>query len=215
MNSGFNIMRKRLMSDSGTNKCKSTKNCYVNICKEYIICDKKCSEEKFKSKFYNDTEPEDDVCTDRACHCYKSKILNINVATDLKAGHPWENRIKNDMCYVVDGVKGKTISLVRGYTYIFNITDPKHSFYFTSDPLGGSRIKPIILPNDAYSGNTISLYVSKVLPTAFFYQSTSDTAMGGIVVIEEPVYCCEEKKEDKCFNFLNDANDSKDSTRIV
>lgn len=170
-------------------------------------CEKKCYKlvetccntnfHDYDDKFYNDVPERDDICCDKTCYCYQSKILNLNVTTVNKVNHPWANRIKNDVCYAIDEIKGKTIFLIRGYTYNFNITDPRNSFYFTTDPLGGSRINPIIIPQNATVGNTISLYVSQLLPSAFFYQSTNDTAMGGIVIIQDPEYC-EPKNNPEC-----------------
>jgi hypothetical protein len=215
MQSGRNIQKKRLTFYKSNTKILSK---YKEDCCESDEDISRC----YDNRFYNDRECNDDVCNDRECHCYKRKILNLVVSLDSKVGHPWVNRIKGDLCFVVDGVKGPPLFLQRGYTYNFHLEglnngNTKHTFYFTSDPLGGSKINPIILPRSSYSSaNVISLYVSQLLPKTFFYQSICDTAMGGVIVIEEPEYCCSEEKEKEIVtSSLAIANDGANGRSVV
>lgn len=197
---------------SGTN-IRRTRNRFNNCrepCKPVLCCDA-----DFNTKYYNDCPQNDYECNDRECHCYKQKIVNLNVELLNKIGHPLAYRIRGDFCFAVDGTKGKTLYLERGFTYIFNLTnffgnEEKHNLYFTLDPLGGSRINPIAIPRDSIIGPfTISLYISKLLPSIFYYQSTSDTALGGLIIIKEPEYCpidtCSQIKN-SCSNLNNNEN---------
>lgn len=187
MQSGRNISRKKLTYYNNFVNCKSCNNQDVlsisNISSRHDI---------------NNNE----VCNDRDCHCYKKKIVNLVITLETKVGHPWVTHIKNNLCFAIDGIKGKTLYLERGFTYNFffrfdNIRniERKHSFIFTNDPLGGSRTNIIRIPissTDTYPigfGQTVSLYIDNTLPNVFFYQSLCDTCMGGIIIINDPITC--------------------------
>lgn len=153
----------------------------------------------------HENAPEDanlEICTDRECHCYKKKIVNFVITLESKIGHPWVRHIKNNLCFAIDGIKGQTLYLERGYTYNFffrfdNIQniERRHFFIFTNDPLGGSSTNMIKVPvasTETYPvgfGQTISLFVNDTIPKVFFYQSLCDTCMGGIIIVNDPVTC--------------------------
>ena len=96
--------------------------------------------------------------------------------------------------YIIDGVPGKELHVLRGATYQFKIDSIGHPFYFTTDPSGGGGDYPKSLmghlggstqkvePTD--KGSIIFTFHTD-LPKQFYYQCGIHPKMGGKVVIEE------------------------------
>lgn len=213
MQSGRNISRKKLTYYNNFVNCRSCNNGDALSIRNISINE--------------NTNNINEVCNDRECHCYKQKIVNLVITLETKVGHPWVTHIKGNLCFAIDGVKGKTLYLERGFTYNFffrfdNIRniERKHSFIFTNDPLGGSRTNIIRIPissTDTYPigfGQTVSLYIDNTLPKVFFYQSLCDTCMGGIIIINDPIECSSHTSI-KSNEIIEDNNQISGITNIV
>ncbi len=83
--------------------------------------------------------------------------------------------------YVVNGVQGAELTLTRGASYTFSINGPGHSFYLSTDPVGG-----LGAPGELTSGVTGQLTGVGVLtftpdastPSLIYYQCGLHPDMG-------------------------------------
>jgi len=103
-----------------------------------------------------------------------------------KLDHPYAHNYQSKV-YTIDGVKAKTIHLVRGHTYMFNVkSDSKdYEFYFTRSPVGG-EIKEGLKKNKSVSNGPLLLEVTDDLPEYFYYQDKHHKYMGGLIQIHSP-----------------------------
>jgi len=141
----------------------------------------------------------------------------IDIGSSLQ--HPWTQRIRRlglGISLWINGMAGRTIYLVRRYQpYYFTFRLPtqnplfppngnascidicKHSFYFSTDPIGGginSEVNIGPLAEDGYEpkaladfsifpGNTGYIRVDNSFPDVFFYGSRYSPFLGGLVVV--------------------------------
>ena len=108
----------------------------------------------------------------------------FNVTVDNKSeNHPFFEK-GSSMAYVIDGVSGKTLYLIRGRTYKFNVNAPGHPFYFTRDSTGGPGFPGSLMgdvkPTDS---GTIIYNVPNDFPSSSFYQCGAHPKMGGYVKV--------------------------------
>ena len=101
-----------------------------------------------------------------------------------KPDHPWYNQ-GSKLAYTFNGEEGKTLNLVRGKRYTFNINTPGHPFYFTTDSRGGNGDYQSLMNKDAIDNGIITFDVTDDLPTSFYYQCQRHPKMGGKVNIVE------------------------------
>jgi len=89
------------------------------------------------------------------------------------------------------GTSGGRIDLKRGETYEFDIytskdciTDKDHvqPFFFTTDPVGGADVGRIFDTTPVRNG-TLRITITNNIPSQFYYQSTRDKYVGGLVFI--------------------------------
>ncbi len=117
--------------------------------------------------------------------------------------HPWEHRITDtDVCFAVNGIRGKTIFLRRSNTYYFEIKQKADKngnlnqyLYFTTDPMGGiagdHSDNPSYDPSpmegapDPTANGVICLKVTSKTPKLFYYQSKTYQMLGGPIVVKD------------------------------
>lgn len=123
-------------------------------------------------------------------HDYSSRHMVFGI--DGKLRHPWQHRITGDMSYSLNGVKGDTLLLFRGYRYFFSFRpeqnvpegETQYPLFFTTDPVGGGDQPPVSgMPSTMGKFCTVSFIVGDDLPHTFYYQSARHEFMGGIVHI--------------------------------
>ncbi len=89
-----------------------------------------------------------------------------------------------DICYVVNGVQGATLSLTQGHTYTFSINAPGHPFYISDNPVGGSGTTGEV--TDGVTGNGTEVGLLTYTPGAagtVYYVCGVHTYMGGTINI--------------------------------
>lgn len=92
----------------------------------------------------------------------------------------------SNMGYVIDGVNGPILELIRGESYEFHIDSPGHPFYFTSDPVGGmgpADSLSLISQNLVTDKGSWSITIDDTFPYNFYYQCQAHPRMGGPVKI--------------------------------
>ena len=90
-------------------------------------------------------------------------------------------------CFYINGDEAKSLSLVRGITYSFNVFTPGHPFHVSSDSIGGSSTGIIsqgqsAAPND---NGLLSFTPGNSLPSNLYYDCANHTYMGGHVNLFE------------------------------
>jgi hypothetical protein len=115
---------------------------------------------------------------------------------DNERPHPWEKRINSEVCFAVNGVRGKTLFLRRGNTYYFEIkqkSDNKNGaqhLYFTTDPMGGGKSgaydpTPMEGSPEPTANGVVCYKVTSNTPKLFYYQSRSSPMLGGTIVVKD------------------------------
>lgn len=114
------------------------------------------------------------------------KTFEISVASK-KPNHLFYN-VGSKQAFTINGEENKTLKLIRGCTYKFNINAPTHPFYFTNSSIGGSQDKTTLLSkNENRTDNGVLIFkIRKDLPNRFYYQCGNHPNMGGKVEIVEP-----------------------------
>ncbi|CAG0939353.1 hypothetical protein GALLN_00578 [Gallionellaceae bacterium] len=99
----------------------------------------------------------------------------------------------SDTVFLVNGVEGRTLILVRGKTYTFNIdTGVRHDFYITNDPAGGGTgaLTEGVTGNFTHMG-VVTFKPTATTPDVLYYQCRNHKYAGGQINIVNP------GKEDK------------------
>lgn len=86
-----------------------------------------------------------------ACSSPMMGSADYYVTAATKTTHPYTG-LGNPVGYVINGIQGDELTLVRGTTYTFSIDTPGHPFYLTTDPVGGAGA-----PGEITTGVTGSL----------------------------------------------------------
>lgn len=90
--------------------------------------------------------------------------------------------------FVVDGVQGRTLTLVRGKTYTFGIdTGITHDFYFSTKPIGWGMdtLTTGVKGNYTYKG-VVTFTPTAETPDIVYYSCRNHKYMGGDVHIVNP-----------------------------
>jgi hypothetical protein len=127
--------------------------------------------------------------------------MTYNVELVPKEGYKLAHRIKGDYVFSVKDRLAPTFHVYIGCTYVFYFTPPDdlelpepYTFFFTIDPIGGPMgqeptddpdYSPPVLPgtSDPIMTGNITLTITDETPRQFYYQSTTDTCMGGLIVV--------------------------------
>jgi len=113
------------------------------------------------------------------------KSFEVRVAPK-DSNHIFYNK-GSKQAFTFDNEKNKTLKLVRGNTYTFNVDTPTHPFYFTSSSVGSSKDTTTLMgPNEHRTDHgTVSFTVRDDLPSNFYYQCGNHSYMGGPVIVIE------------------------------
>ena len=88
------------------------------------------------------------------------------------------------MGYVIDGVQGKTLRLVRGIGYNLKIDTPGHPFYFTTDSVGGLGSPGSLMGNlNPIDQGVMNFVVPANFPDNLYYMCSRHPSMGGRVEV--------------------------------
>jgi hypothetical protein len=105
--------------------------------------------------------------------------------------------------YNFDGVTGP-ITIIRGYTYIFNVNTTGHPFWIqnTSSSYSAQYIYSDGVSNNGSSSGTITWIVSINAPNTLYYQCEYHSGMLGTinVISQTNVVCFEENSKILCFD---------------
>jgi hypothetical protein len=119
---------------------------------------------------------------------------DFKVTSDLKdESHPYYNQGSPDG-FIVNGVQGKTLVVVRGKTYAFGVdTGVMHDFYLSTKPKGwgGAVLTTGVEHNFTYKGTT-TFKPSAETPNEVYYACRNHQFMGGKIMVVNPG---EESKE--------------------
>ena len=118
----------------------------------------------------------------------KASEYDFNVVSATKdQTHPHFN-IGSPTGFVVNGVQGRTLVLVRGKTYTFNVdTGVMHDFYFTTSPIGwgAGTLTDGVDGQFIYKG-IVTFKPSAGTPDIIYYQCRNHKFMGGQIYIANP-----------------------------
>jgi hypothetical protein len=85
--------------------------------------------------------------------------------------------------YIIDGSADPTIKLLRGFTYVFEVTATGHPFEIRVSN-GGAQYNTGVTNNGAQSGSVL-FSVPYNAPATLYYQCTLHSAMGGVIEISD------------------------------
>ena len=111
------------------------------------------------------------------------KVYHVRVEPK-RQDHIFYNK-GSKQAFTFDNVTNKTLKLIRGMTYEFEVNAPTHPFYFTTSEIGGDKDKTTLMgPNEPRTDvGTVTFTVRDDLPNYFYYQCGNHPYMGGHVVI--------------------------------
>jgi hypothetical protein len=98
--------------------------------------------------------------------------------------HPFFGK-GNPLGFVINGVQGRVLTLVRGKTYTFNVsTGPMHDFYISKGPQGwgGGTLTEGVDGNFTYQGS-VTFSPSAATPDIVYYACRNHQFMGGEIRI--------------------------------
>ena len=111
--------------------------------------------------------------------------FNITISEKTQY-HPFFSMGSN-LGYYIDNLPGETLKLSRGSVYKFKINTPGNPFYFTTDKQGGAGYPLLSLMDDQdqiIETGTLTWRVPSYVPSHFYYQSITNSYVGGNVIIE-------------------------------
>lgn len=118
----------------------------------------------------------------------KSSEYDFSVTVTTKdQTHPHYNEGSN-VGFVVNGVQGRTLELVRGKTYKFNVDTPAmHDFYLTADPVGAGpgALAEGVVGNFTFRG-VVTFKPTAATPDLVYYNCRNHKFMGGKIHIVNP-----------------------------
>ncbi len=122
---------------------------------------------------------------------FAQTTFNVTVATKTAAhpsfGNGWPEG------YVIDGIEGDELTLVRGETYVFqmNNVSAAHPFFITTSDAGGdagaSAWTDGVTGNGATGNGVLTFIVPPAAPSLLYYQCFNHTFMGWKLNIIDPV----------------------------
>ena len=117
------------------------------------------------------------------------KGRQFTVVIQRKNDHPYTLDCDSKV-YCVNNSKARTLHLIRGHKYMFNIIqspnrygDYDHELYFTGSSIGGEGGKKSLWGcKSTYSGPLL-LEVTDEMPEYLYYQDRNHKYMGGLIII--------------------------------
>ena len=111
---------------------------------------------------------------------WSGPTMNVVVMTK-NATHPYAG-VGFPAGYVIDGVQGKELTLIRGVTYSFNINAPNHPFVFTTSPAGGpangTQVITTGVTNSGAVNGIVTFTPSASTPNLVYYNCGNHNNMG-------------------------------------
>lgn len=109
----------------------------------------------------------------------KSGLPFSVTVTPKTAAHPYFG-VGHPSGYVIDGVEGKELTLVRGITYYFDVNATGFPFMITTSPVGGDTLSIV---NTGVTNNKVSVGMLTFTPTAsmpslLYYNCTTQLNVG-------------------------------------
>jgi hypothetical protein len=111
----------------------------------------------------------------------------FDVRVVSESSHP--DPAAHTVVYEIDGVQGRTIDLVRGTTYTFNVMTPGHPFYITTDGAGGAGFPGEVttgVTNSRATSGTLTFTPDASHPDLLYYQCGVHALMGFEINISDP-----------------------------
>lgn len=112
--------------------------------------------------------------------------FNVSVATKT-AEHPYFGQ-GEAVGYVVDGVQGKEVVVMRGATYVFQMNNvpEMHPFYITTSAIGAGAdpYTDGVTGNGAVGNQTLTFTPSSSAPDLLYYQCGFHSNMGWRIVVQ-------------------------------
>ncbi|WP_168207888.1 DUF11 domain-containing protein [Spirosoma sp. KCTC 42546] len=106
--------------------------------------------------------------------------MNVTVAAK-DVTHPYLG-VGFSVGYVINGVQGKELTLVRGVKYSFNVNSPGHPFEFTTSPVGGAANAGVIITagvtNAGATSGILTFTPSATTPDLIYYNCNLHGNMG-------------------------------------
>jgi hypothetical protein len=124
---------------------------------------------------------------DSATQPAPSEIDFTVTAAAKEASHPFFGK-GNSLGFIVNGVPGASLTLVRGKTYTFSIdTGPMHDFYISKNPRGwgGGTVTEGVDGNFTYKGY-VTFKPSAATPDLVYYACRNHQYMGGEIHVVNP-----------------------------
>lgn len=124
---------------------------------------------------------------DGAAQATPSEIDFAVTAARKEESHPYFGK-GHPLGMVVNGVPGRTLTLVRGKTYTFSIdTGPMHDFYIASNPQGwgGGAVTAGVVGNFTYKG-MVTFTPGATTPDLVYYACRNHQYMGGEIHVVNP-----------------------------
>ena len=91
--------------------------------------------------------------------------------------------------YLLDETSSKTIKLMKGNTYYFNLSDSStdnHPFFISTSSSGGNYDDEYIsgITNSRETSGTLTFIVPSNLTSSLYYNCGAHSGMGGVIMIE-------------------------------
>ena len=120
-----------------------------------------------------------------APYTYEWDVNNLSglpfsvTVTPKTAAHPYFG-IGHPSGYVIDGVEGKELTLVRGITYYFDVNATGFPFMITTSPTGGDTLSIINsgVTNNKLQAGMLTFTPSASLPSVVYYNCTNQLNVG-------------------------------------
>jgi len=112
------------------------------------------------------------------------------VADALEDEITWVVTSPNDNEYIIDGVTDPTLTLHKGWTYTFDLSDNSNSSHPLRFKSGGSAYTTnvTVTGTQGQAGSKVTIKVPESQPASFEYYCTNHSGMGNtITVVEDPV----------------------------
>lgn len=99
--------------------------------------------------------------------------------TPKTAAHPYFG-VGHPSGYVIDGVEGKELTLVRGITYYFDVNATGFPFMITTSPTGGDTLSIVNsgVTNNKVQAGMLTFTPSASLPSVVYYNCTNQLNVG-------------------------------------
>jgi len=123
-----------------------------------------------------------------ALSAFNAAAYDFNITVNTKdQTHPHYNE-GSKIGFLINGVQGRTLVLVRGKTYTFKVdTNPMHDFYLTTDPVGWGMgtLADGVDGNFTYNG-VVTFKPTASTPDLVYYACRNHKFMGGKIHVVNP-----------------------------